>query len=109
MEHELAAHAQEHKDWLVEIVVALVTIGVGVVFWFCRFVLTKIAENRIKVDITCQKLSLLELKIAEEYVSAATFKEAINSFNRQSADHHKETQDRFAKLESYIMKRRGGD
>jgi|TARA_R110000803_G_scaffold79194_3_gene144749 hypothetical protein len=109
MEHELATHAQEHKDWLVEIVVALVTIGVGVVFWFCRFVLTKITDNRARADDTCRKLALLELKIAEEYVSAATFKEVVNSFKSEAAAHHKEVQDRFAKLESYIITRRGGD
>jgi hypothetical protein len=98
-----------HAEWLFELLVAAAGLLVAVGLWFGRFLLVKITECRAQGRITCDKLAILELKIAEEYVSALTFKEAINSFKSEALQHHKEIQDRFAKLESYMMKRRGGD
>jgi len=96
-------HALEHVDWMVEIIAALIGFVAAAAIWFCRFILAKVNENRDKGIITCDKLALLELKIAEEYVSAITFKESIAAFRAEAAANHRENQERFAKLENYIM------
>ena len=98
-----------HADWLFELLISAAGLLVAVGLWFGRFLLVKITECRAQGRITCDKLAVLELKVAEEYVSAVTFKEAINSFKSEATAHHRENQDRFAKLESYIITRRGGD
>ena len=94
-----------HAQWIFELLISAVGLLVAAGLWFGRFLLVKITECREQGRVTCDKLAVLELKIAEEYVSALTFKEAINSFKSEALQHHKEIQDRFAKLESYMMKR----
>lgn len=95
-----------HEDWLWELVMGLSAVVTLLVGWFARIVWVKVTKIGERVEKTCNKMAQLELKLAEEYVSVVTFKEAIQSFKDDLHANINPLYDRLSKMDDFLRSER---